>query len=78
MRKIYAQWINVFLVPLIATFIMVMWDVVMDPITATVNKVWIWEDGGSYFGVPISNYLGWFLVVYIFLQIIFMIKVISS
>lgn len=50
----------------------------MDTITATVNKVWILEDGGSYFGVPISNYLGWFLVVYIFLQIMFMIKVISS
>ena len=61
--------VHVFLVPLIATFIMVMWDVVMDPIAATVNKVWIWEDGGSYFNVPISNYLGWFLVVYIFLQI---------
>lgn len=60
---------HVFLVPLIASFIMVMWDVVMDPITATVYKVWIWEDGGSYFNVPISNYLGWFLVVYVFLQI---------
>jgi putative membrane protein len=61
--------VHVFLVPLIASFTMVMWDVVMDPIAATVGKVWIWEDGGSYFNVPISNYLGWFLVVYIFLQI---------
>ncbi|MDF2596671.1 MAG: hypothetical protein K0R69_3012, partial [Clostridia bacterium] len=56
-------------VPVIASFIMVMWDVVMDPVAATINKVWIWEDGGSYFNVPISNYLGWFFVVYVFLQI---------
>jgi putative membrane protein len=61
--------VRVFIVPVIASFIMVMWDVVMDPVAATINKVWIWEDGGSYFGVPISNYLGWFFVVYVFLQI---------
>jgi uncharacterized membrane protein len=60
---------QVFFVPLIAAFIMVMWDVVMDPIAATINKAWIWEDGGNYFGVPISNFIGWFFVVYVFLQI---------
>lgn len=61
--------IQIFLVPFIASFIMVMWDVVMDPIAATINKSWLWENGGNYFGVPISNYLGWFFVVYLFLQI---------
>ncbi|MCL6456635.1 MAG: carotenoid biosynthesis protein [Gorillibacterium sp.] len=61
--------IQIFLVPFIASFIMVMWDVVMDPLTSTISKEWIWEDGGNYFGVPISNYLGWFFVVYVFMQI---------
>lgn len=59
---------HIFIVPFIATFIMVMWDVVMDPMEANVYKSWIWEDGGGYFGVPVSNYFGWFFVVYIILQ----------
>jgi uncharacterized membrane protein len=61
--------IQIFLTPFIASFIMVMWDVVMDPIMSTLDKNWIWEEGGSYYGVPITNYLGWFFVVFIFLQV---------
>ncbi|GGE34986.1 hypothetical protein GCM10011391_12080 [Pullulanibacillus camelliae] len=61
--------IYLFLVPFVASFIMVMWDVVMDPIQSTINKSWIWRNGGHYFGVPISNYLGWFFVVYVFFQL---------
>ncbi|ANS74436.1 hypothetical protein AWM70_07450 [Paenibacillus yonginensis] len=61
--------IQVFLVPLMSAFIMVMWDVVMDPLTSTISQQWIWEDGGNYYGVPISNYFGWFFVVYLFMQI---------
>lgn len=61
--------VNVFLVPFAASFVMVMWDLVMDPLNSTLAGMWTWEDGGSYFGVPISNFAGWFLVVYLFLQI---------
>ena len=58
----------VFAVPLIASFIMVMWDVSMDPLRATISKTWVWEDGGVYFGVPFKNFTGWFLCVYTILQ----------
>jgi putative membrane protein len=47
----------------VASFLMVMWDLIMDPISSTDRHLWIWHDGGSYFGVPISNYMGWFLCV---------------
>jgi len=50
-------------VPLIATFIMVMWDVSMDPLASTIGSLWVWRDGGAYFGVPLQNYFGWFFVV---------------
>ena len=56
-------------VPLVAAFVMVMWDLTMDPIAATVQKQWIWHDGGSYFGVPFVNYLGWLLCVYTIFQL---------
>src|SRR5262249_23080950 len=36
---------------------------------ATVQKQWIWHDGGSYFGVPFVNYLGWLLCVYTIFQL---------
>ncbi|HMS94138.1 MAG TPA: carotenoid biosynthesis protein [Tabrizicola sp.] len=50
-------------VVLVAAFVMVMWDLSMDPSRATVNLTWIWHDGGAYFGVPFVNFAGWFLCV---------------
>lgn len=55
--------------PLIAAFIMVAWDFSQDPIWSTVLHLWIWRQGGAYFGVPISNFLGWYLTVYVFYQL---------
>jgi uncharacterized membrane protein len=56
-------------VPFIAAFVMVMWDLTLDPRASTVQQQWIWEDGGGYFGVPLINFVGWFLTVYLFLQL---------
>lgn len=58
-----------FAVPIVASFIMVGWDVCLDPAASTVRKMWIWENGGGYFGVPPTNFLGWFLTVFIFQQL---------
>jgi putative membrane protein len=54
---------------LTASFIMVMWDVCMDPYMATILKNWIWIRGGSFYGVPFKNFLGRYLCVYTFYQI---------
>lgn len=59
----------VFATPFIAAFGMVAWDACLDPTLSTVLKFWIWEQGGGYFGVPLTNYLGWFFTVYIFFQL---------
>lgn len=56
-------------VPVVAAMVMTMWDLVSDPASSTIGKNWIWENGGSFYGVPISNFLGWVFVVYVFLQI---------
>jgi putative membrane protein len=63
------SWAYTLVLPLVASFIMVMWDVVMDPINSTIKHIWTWEKGGGYNGVPLSNYLGWFLTVYLFYQL---------
>ncbi len=61
---------DVILVPLVATFVMLPWDMSMDPGNSTINGSWVWLQGGGYFGVPFSNFVpGWFLTVFVFLQI---------
>jgi putative membrane protein len=57
-----------FAVPFIASFMMVAWDLGIDPSSSTIRHLWIWEQGGGYFGVPLTNYLGWFFTVYVFFQ----------
>jgi uncharacterized membrane protein len=60
--------IRPFATPLLASLIMVAWDLAMDPAWSTLDRAWIWRDGGSYFGVPLSNFLGWFLTSYCYYQ----------
>ncbi len=59
-----------FAVPVLAAFIMVMWDMSIDAARSTLAQVWIWHDGGGYFGVPFSNFMGWFLCVYVIFQLL--------
>src|SRR5437016_2556140 len=63
------SWFTTFAVPFIASFMMVAWDLGMDPTNSTIRQSWIWEQGGGYFGVPLTNYLGWFFTVYVFFQV---------
>lgn len=57
-----------FAVPLIAAFVMTQWDAVMDPASSTLGRAWVWYEGGGYFGVPLSNFLGWLLVTWLYFQ----------
>lgn len=63
------SWLTTCAVPFIASFMMVAWDLGMDPTSSTIRHSWIWEQGGGYFGVPLTNYLGWFFTVYVFFQL---------
>ena len=40
--------------------LLVLIDGLLDP-CATALGFWVWPDGGAYYGVPVSNYLGWLL-----------------
>src|SRR5215211_6036171 len=59
----------IFTVPVLASFIMVAWDLSFDPLASTIGHLWIWQQGGNYFGVPFSNFMGWFLTVFVFFQL---------
>jgi putative membrane protein len=59
---------KVVFVPLVASLVMVAWDLAMDPVWANIDHAWVWKDGGAYFGVPVSNFFGWYLTVYVIYQ----------
>jgi uncharacterized membrane protein len=60
---------RVWSVPLVAAFVMTMWDLQIDSISSTIDQGWFWHDGGSFFGVPFINYMGWLLCTYSFFQV---------
>ncbi|HYL93753.1 MAG TPA: carotenoid biosynthesis protein [Alphaproteobacteria bacterium] len=55
--------------PVAGSFIMVAWDLAMDPVWSTYRHVWIWQHGGPYFGVPFTNFFGWWLTIYLIYQL---------
>lgn len=61
--------INVVALPVLAGAVMTMWDVGADSLIATARGAWNWYDGGGLFGVPWTNYVGWWFVTWCFFQV---------
>ena len=55
--------------PIVAAFTVVGFDICIDPIGATIAHRWHYLHHGAYFGVPLSNYLGWYLTTWTFFQV---------
>ncbi len=47
---------------LIATVFMVLWDVSLDPAMNRAFPFWTYPGGGFFYGMPLSNWGGWFIV----------------
>jgi uncharacterized membrane protein len=45
----------------LGSFILLSWDLALDPAMSFVTKYWIWGTAGPYYGMPIMNLLGWFV-----------------
>ncbi len=62
-REIATSW----RVCLIGSLLMTWLDIVIDPLTVLgdrwfLGRMYFYPNGGLYFGVPLSNFLGWFVV----------------
>lgn len=64
-----ASWLTTIGTPIVGAVAMTAWDLAMDPTRATIRQQWIWEDGGGFYGVPLGNFGGWTLTVYLFMQV---------
>lgn len=51
--------------PLVAAGFMTAWDVAQDPVWSTMLHAWAWHNGGRWFGVPLENYFGWYMNVFL-------------
>ncbi len=41
-------------------------DMIMDPVAVSpLVQQWVWVNGGPYFGIPIGNFMGWFVITFI-------------
>ena len=49
---------------------MTLFDLVIDPLAANTLGYWKWTSAGPYFGVPLSNFAGWFCVSFLILTIL--------
>ena len=48
----------------IAGIVMTAWDVAMDPMMVLAGH-WVWEVDGAFFGVPVHNFIGWWLTTFL-------------
>jgi uncharacterized membrane protein len=44
--------------------VMTAWDLVMDPVMVAGGH-WVWDVQGAYFGIPLQNFWGWWLTVFV-------------
>lgn len=52
----------------LAPLVLVAWDVGLDPLMVTQG---FWEfEAGSYYGIPLSNFLGWYLAGWVLVQLL--------
>jgi uncharacterized membrane protein len=45
----------------LGSFILLSWDLALDPAMSLATKYWIWGTDGPYYGMPLLNLFGWFV-----------------
>ncbi len=59
-----STWIWRLAVAGVGALVMTAWDLVMDPMMVAGDH-WVWEEPGAYFGIPLQNFLGWWLTTFV-------------
>jgi uncharacterized membrane protein len=57
-------WIWRLAISALGALIMTCWDLAMDPMMVNGGH-WVWEQDGVYFGIPLQNFWGWWLTIFI-------------
>lgn len=46
---------------LLASLVLVSWDLALDPAMSYATKYWEWGEAGPYYGMPLLNLVGWYV-----------------
>jgi uncharacterized membrane protein len=57
-------WLWRLVVAAVGGLVMTAWDLAMDPMMVAGGH-WVWEKTGAYFGIPLQNYWGWWLTIFV-------------
>jgi len=58
----------------LASFLMMYLDIIIDPVALQgdrwfLGKIYYYPNGGSYFGITLANFLGWFFVCFVIVRL---------
>ncbi|MGH9843552.1 MAG: carotenoid biosynthesis protein, partial [Blastocatellia bacterium] len=58
----------------LAAFLMMYLDIIIDPVALQgdrwfLGKIYYYPDGGSYFGITLANFLGWYFVCFVIVRL---------
>jgi len=45
----------------LGSFVLLSWDLALDPAMSLATKYWVWGTNGPYYGMPLLNLFGWFV-----------------
>lgn len=54
--------VQLLLYSLVGAVAAVVMDLILDPVAANVKQYWVWDGDGLYYGIPFSNFVGWFFI----------------
>ncbi len=64
---------------LLAAFLMMYLDIIIDPVALQgdrwfLGKIYYYPGGGSYFGITLANFLGWYFVCFVILRLFVLLE----
>jgi putative membrane protein len=63
-KNTYERVLEFLIIALLSGLAAVSWDLIWDPLAVKINS-WTWIHSSPYFGIPLSNFTGWILVVFL-------------
>ncbi|APH05957.1 carotenoid biosynthesis protein [Bacillus weihaiensis] len=58
---------------IVASLLTVLIDLIIDPVAFEVKHYWVWNAESFYYNVPMSNFIGWFVVGYFIHSVIYLV-----
>jgi putative membrane protein len=59
---------------LVASMVLLTWDLALDPAMSFATKYWVWGESGPYYGMPLLNLFGWYVTGLVLMGILALLR----